>query len=197
MGDIRAADSDRERLAAVLQQAAAEGRLSFEELEERLGRVYAAKTYADLAGITHDLPGGELATGDGDGGGLARSGPREVQAFFSDQKVTGEWMAPRRIAARPILGQVTLDFSQASMPHEVIVDAQVLLGQLTLIVPEDVAVTFELGTTFLSEPKNRVHTERAPGTPVIKVRGLVCLGELTARPPRRKVLRSWFRRGRS
>lgn len=197
VGDLRAADSDREHQAEVLRQAAAEGRLSFEELEERLHRVYTAKTYSDLAGITRDLPGGELAPNVPAGSSLTRTGPREVQAFFSEQKLTGSWLAPRRMFVRPIVGSVTLDFSQASMPHEVIVDVQVLIGQFTLIVPDDVAVEFEPGTTFLGERKNQVHTQRTPGTPVIKVRGPVLLGELNARPPKRGTLRKWLRRGRT
>src|SRR5688572_25441376 len=54
--DLRASDADRERVAAVLRQAASEGRIELAELDERLAAVYAARTYADLEPITHDLP---------------------------------------------------------------------------------------------------------------------------------------------
>src|SRR5690606_32055326 len=40
--ELRASDADRERVAEVLRQAAAEGRLDLNELDERLGLVYAA-----------------------------------------------------------------------------------------------------------------------------------------------------------
>src|ERR1700728_3460100 len=55
-GNLRASDADRERVAEVLRQAAGDGRLTMEELDERLDAVYAAKTYAELEPITRDLP---------------------------------------------------------------------------------------------------------------------------------------------
>ena len=54
---IRISDADRERAAARLQQAMAEGRITVTELEERLGVVYAARYAADLREPFADLPG--------------------------------------------------------------------------------------------------------------------------------------------
>src|SRR4249919_850212 len=54
---LRAADTDRDQTAETLRRAAAEGRITFEELDERIGRAYAAKTFADLEALTSDLPG--------------------------------------------------------------------------------------------------------------------------------------------
>jgi hypothetical protein len=53
---MRACDADRERTADLLRTAFVEGRLSQDELDERLGRVYTSRTYADLAAQTGDLP---------------------------------------------------------------------------------------------------------------------------------------------
>ena len=55
-GNLRASDADRERVANTLREAAGDGRLTMEELDERLDAVYAAKTYAELEPITRDLP---------------------------------------------------------------------------------------------------------------------------------------------
>jgi hypothetical protein len=52
----RASDADREATGERLRQAAAEGRLDAEELDERLGAAYAARTVDDLAPLTADLP---------------------------------------------------------------------------------------------------------------------------------------------
>src|ERR1700735_3379727 len=54
--NLRASDADRERVANVLREAAGDGRLTMDELDDRLDAVYAAKTYAELEPITHDLP---------------------------------------------------------------------------------------------------------------------------------------------
>jgi hypothetical protein len=53
---LRAADSDRERAADRLRHAAGEGRLLTEELEERLGTVFSARTYGELDAVVADLP---------------------------------------------------------------------------------------------------------------------------------------------
>jgi hypothetical protein len=52
----KASDADRDRFAIRLQEQYGRGRLTEEELEERLGQVYAARTLAELYRITADLP---------------------------------------------------------------------------------------------------------------------------------------------
>jgi uncharacterized membrane protein len=59
---MRAASTDRERTVDVLKAGFAEGRLSQEEYNERMGRAYAAKTYGELAALTTDLPAGPYPT---------------------------------------------------------------------------------------------------------------------------------------
>lgn len=49
-------DGEREAVATRLRDAAAEGRLDPEELDERLTTAYAARTRADLVPLTRDLP---------------------------------------------------------------------------------------------------------------------------------------------
>jgi hypothetical protein len=53
---IRASDADRERIAARLQEHYAEGRLTREELDERISAALSARTYGDLRGVMADLP---------------------------------------------------------------------------------------------------------------------------------------------
>ncbi len=55
---VRASDSEREEVATILRAAVTEGRLTLEEGDERLARVYAAKYRTDLHPLTADLPGG-------------------------------------------------------------------------------------------------------------------------------------------
>ena len=53
---IKASDADREHIAERLRKAAGEGRLLAEELEERLGAVFSARTYGELDALVADLP---------------------------------------------------------------------------------------------------------------------------------------------
>jgi hypothetical protein len=59
-GSMRASTADRERAIDVVRAAFAEGRLTGQECEQRAGQVLGARTYAELAALTADLPAGPL-----------------------------------------------------------------------------------------------------------------------------------------
>jgi Domain of unknown function (DUF1707) len=54
--NIRISDAEREQVTARLREHFAEGRLTSEELDERITATLSAKTYGDLSGIMADLP---------------------------------------------------------------------------------------------------------------------------------------------
>lgn len=56
-GHLRASDADRDQVAERLRAAATEGRIGFDELEERLGATLSARTYGELEAVVADLPG--------------------------------------------------------------------------------------------------------------------------------------------
>jgi hypothetical protein len=60
-----AASADRERAVGVLRAGFAEGRLSQDELDDRVARAYAARTYGELWALTADLPAGPFAVPHG------------------------------------------------------------------------------------------------------------------------------------
>jgi hypothetical protein len=60
-GDLRACHADREQVIGVLKVAFVQGRLGKDELNARVGQALAARTYADLAALTADLPAGLAA----------------------------------------------------------------------------------------------------------------------------------------
>ena len=61
---LRCSDLDRERVAETLRAATGDGRLTLTELEERLGAVYAARTYGELEPALADLPAPAAPMGD-------------------------------------------------------------------------------------------------------------------------------------
>jgi len=54
--NVRVGDAEREAIAAQLREHYADGRLTLDELNERLDQAFAAKTKADLNTVMHDLP---------------------------------------------------------------------------------------------------------------------------------------------
>jgi hypothetical protein len=58
--EMRASDGDRDKIASVLREHYAQGRLTTEEFDERLEQLYTSKTYGELAVLTSDLPDVDL-----------------------------------------------------------------------------------------------------------------------------------------
>ena len=59
-GVMRASDADRERVIGVLKVAFVQGRLTKDELDLRIGQAFTARTYAELAVVTADIPAGPI-----------------------------------------------------------------------------------------------------------------------------------------
>ena len=58
---LRASHADREQAIEALKDAFAQGRLTGDELDSRVGQALASQTYAELTGLTDDLPAGPAA----------------------------------------------------------------------------------------------------------------------------------------
>ncbi|UBU14352.1 DUF1707 SHOCT-like domain-containing protein [Nonomuraea gerenzanensis] len=58
--EMRASDADRDRVAAILREHTAQGRITMDEFNERLENLYQSKTYGELAKLTSDLPDVDL-----------------------------------------------------------------------------------------------------------------------------------------
>lgn len=57
LSEMRVSDQDRDSAVEVLSEHAAAGRLTLDELEERLSVALAARTRSELGALTRDLPG--------------------------------------------------------------------------------------------------------------------------------------------
>jgi hypothetical protein len=73
--NVRVGDADRDAIAAQLREHYADGRLTLEELNERLDQAFAAKTKADLNTVMHDLPQATRPAAGMPYGGTAWQGP--------------------------------------------------------------------------------------------------------------------------
>jgi len=74
-GHLRASHADREQIIVMLKAAFVQGRLTKDELDARAGQAFAARTYAELAAITADLPVGLIAAPPPGRPGRARARP--------------------------------------------------------------------------------------------------------------------------
>ncbi|MEU1869670.1 DUF1707 domain-containing protein [Streptomyces sp. NPDC019793] len=153
--ELRASDADRERVAEVLRDALAEGRLDMSEFEERLDATYRARTYGELAPITRDLPVGEVAPAPRvsmtkeparDGGWAGRITGAEPSstwavAVMSGFQRKGRWTAPGRFNCFAFWGGGEIDLREADFSTgEVVINCVAIMGGMNVVVPPGVEV---------------------------------------------------------
>jgi hypothetical protein len=183
--DLRASDSDRERVVAMLGEALADGRLSRDEHEQRMAAALAARTLGELADLTADLAVPERQPVRVDGG-------QPVTALFASADRRGRWVVPAAMTCVAAFGEVVLDLSEAILQdRHVVLTVYAVCGRVRLIVPPGVEVVMN-GTDILG--RQRGGTARsvpsAADLPVIEVRGYVAVSEVLARTPPRP--RRWL-----
>jgi hypothetical protein len=201
---LRASDADRERVANVLREAAGDGRLTMDELDERLDAVYAAKTYAELEPITHDLPdtGGtpvpavaSAAAADPGrfGSAATSSGAVAILGGFTRR---GDWVVPKEFTAFCFMGGGEIDMRDANFAErEVAIHIIAIMGGCEVIVPEDATVRVT-GVGIMGAFEHSGAGSGTPGGPVITINGVAFMGGVDVkRRPTTEVARAARQQG--
>lgn len=186
---MRASDADRERAATLLRDSAADGRLTVEELTERLEQAWTATTIAQLDELTADVDRGEqpLATS-------APAGPLTPRikatswliAIMAGVSRKGRWRADRRVRALALMGGCDIDLRNAELEGgEVTITAIAIMGGIDICVPE--GVTVEAGGFVLMGGKDvKVDGLPRPGAPLVRVRAFGLMGGVSVHTPKRR-----------
>jgi hypothetical protein len=181
---MRASDADRERVANVLREAAGDGRLTMDELDQRLDSVYAAKTYAELEPITHDLPdsGADYvpATAPAAGRDPARFGGEPTShgavAILGGFTRRGDWVVPKEFTAFMFMGGGEIDLRDARFSErEVSIHIVAIMGGCEVIVPDDATVRVT-GVGVMGAFDHSGSSSGSPDGPVITVNGVAIMG---------------------
>lgn len=188
---LRVSDADREKVAEVLRRAAGEGRLDYEELDERLSATFAAKTYADLIPITVDLPdhpGRATAARPGPPPSpRPASAPSTVThdssvAVMGDCKRKGAWRVPENHTAFALMGSVLLDLRQASFCATTTeITANAIMGDVKVYVDAHTHVVLS-GTPILGDFKqsrDKVPAQLSESSPTVVVKGIALMGSVS------------------
>lgn len=182
--ELRASHADRDQVVEKLRVAAGDGRLTPEELDERLEAALTAKTYADLAALTADLPAVRQPAG------IVPQPPRDLLRFDrrgGNVRQSGHWAVPARIEADVRGGYVKLDLTEAVVTYPTLeVEADVRGGSLVLVVKPGIAVDANDMAMIGGNVKFRPGTN-APGPLTLQVAlsGQVRGGNVVVRLPRR------------
>jgi Domain of unknown function (DUF1707) len=191
-GQLRASHQDRDRVVEILRVAAGDGRLTAEELDERLEAALTARTYAELAALTTDLPTAGSAPGVAP---VEAKDMVRIDCGSGHARRDGRWVVPSRMEVKVTSGSVKLDFTEAVITQPTLrIDAEVHSGHLRLVTKPGIVVDADdvrvrSGQVKIREPWGH----DVPVTLRIELAGQVSSGSITARPPRRTFWQ-WLRR---
>lgn len=174
---LRASDADRERVAGLLGEALADGRLTADEHRERIGILYATRTLDELTPLTADL-GTERRDVERQRSAapVERVAPQVAILSSSTARPTGR--VEGGMIAFAFLGETRIDLTHASFGEDgVEITAQAILGVVNVVVPPDARVTMT-GFPLVGS----LNPTREPGPadgPHVKVSAFALFGEVT------------------
>ncbi|HUA71911.1 MAG TPA: DUF1707 domain-containing protein [Solirubrobacteraceae bacterium] len=178
--DLRASDAEREQTAETLRRAMGEGRLSVEELEERLRAAYSAPTVRELELLVADVtvPGapaparaGRLSVREGPGG------DRWVVSIMSGHERKGRWRIAERCTVLNIMGGSDIDLDDVELSKPVTqLNVYSVMGGGEVRVPDGVSVEVS-NVGIMGGNEVRLGDEVVPpGGPVIRIRLVSVMG---------------------
>jgi len=191
--ELRASHDDRDWVVELLRVSAGDGRLTAEELDERLEQAMTARTYGELARLVADLPA--VGSALSPAAALRAKDVVRIDTRSGHVKRADRWVVPQRMEVKVTSGHVLLDFTQAEITHPTLkLNVEVRSGHIRLLIRPGIAV--DADEVAIRSGGVRVKTPWGSETPVqlhIEVTGKVGSGHLVARP-RYRNLWQWLTR---
>ncbi len=190
--ELRASHDDRDRVVEVLRVSAGDGRLTAEELDQRLELALAARTYGELAKLVSDLPQSAASAA------ATAPKPKEVariDCHSGHVRRVDRWVVPQRMEVKVTSGHVMLDFTQAVITQPTLqLDIDVRSGSVRLRTKPGIVV--DADDVAIRSGHVRVRAPWGPDVPVllrIEVTGQVGSGHFGA-GPRPRTFWQWLTR---
>jgi len=194
---LRASDADREQTAETLRRAMGEGRLSVEELEDRLRVAYSAPTVRELELLVSDVTPVLPASGDRRGVASARppgltvregpGGDRWIVAIMSGHERRGRWRIGARCTVLNIMGGSDIDLNDAELADPVTqLNVYTVMGGGEIRVPDGVEVEVS-NVAIMGGNDLKLGDEAVPaGGPVIRIRLVSIMGGVAVKRGRKR-----------
>jgi hypothetical protein len=194
--ELRASYDDRDRVVELLRVSAGDGRLTAEELDERLERAMTARTYGELARLVSDLP----AEGSAASPATAPQAPPAKEVARIDIRSghvlrVDRWVVPQRMDVKVTSGHVKLDFTEAVITQPSLkLDVDVRSGHVRLVTKPGIVV--DADDVAIRSGHVKVRAPWGHDVPVqlrIEVTGKVGSGHFLA-GPRNRTFWEWLTR---
>ena len=168
--ELRVSDDDREATVARLRVAGGEGRLTLEELADRVELADAARTRGDLDALIADLPVTYATSAD------ERKDRGWIVAIMGGAERKGRWRPARQTNVVTIMGGAELDLREAELADGVSITAVTVMGGIGIAVPEGVSVEMGGFAVMGANGGPRDKVPPLPNAPVVRVRAFSLMG---------------------
>lgn len=204
--DMRASDAERERIAELLREAVAEGRLEMDEFEQRLETAYTARTHGELEPLVQDLPApGTAVAPVGSSApvplrGSAANWPARIGstatskggfALWGGFNRKGRWTVGRKFTAFAMWGGGEIDLREADFEdRDVVIRCVAIMGGIHVTAPPELNVDVR-GVGIMGgfgEGPNE-DGETVPEAPRVTITGLALMGGVGVERKRTKAER--------
>ena len=189
--ELRASDADREHHAEVLRRAAGEGRLTMDELDERLTTVYETRTHRELQRLIADVvvPGDQahpatrskrMPVKRGEGGA------NWLVSIMSGRERKGRWRVGPHLKVINFMGGSDLDFNDAELASDYVqITVVAVMGGADIRVPDGVNVEVS-DFAFMGGNGTDIGDERPdPGGPTLRINLISIMGGIDVKRGRK------------
>lgn len=161
---LRVSHADRDRMVEILRDAAADGRLDTDELEERVERALTARTFADLEPLTEGLTVAAPTAPAPNAAALADGEAEQWSVIGQRFRREGAWLVPRIVELTMFGGSARLDYTVARLPEggQSTLRLSTVGGRVRLTVPPGVAVDLSGLATMGGRVRDRASRHAAP-----------------------------------
>ncbi|WP_329305108.1 DUF1707 domain-containing protein [Streptomyces anulatus] len=187
---MRASDAERERIAELLREAVAEGRLDMDEFDQRLETAYKARTHGELEPLVQDLPApgsvvgssapaplrGSAANWPARIGGNATS--KGAFALWGGFNRKGRWTVGRMFTAFAMWGGGEIDLREARFEdRETVIRCITIMGGIHVTAPPELNVDVRgVGIMGGFGEGSNEEGEPAPDAPYVRITGFALMG---------------------
>jgi Domain of unknown function (DUF1707)/Cell wall-active antibiotics response 4TMS YvqF len=167
---VRASDADREVVAGLLRDHAVDGRLTLEELAERVGRAYEASNRDQLDELTRDLSVPERPT--------PRRRPTSLLlSFIGGHQKHGRWRLGKHLLILTFIGGADLDLRQVEIDAaSTTITILSFIGGADLQVPAGVEVDLSGFSAIGGHDEHGLQPPAHPAAPLVRVRAFGFIG---------------------
>lgn len=192
---FRIGHKERDEAIELLREAAGDGRITVDELDERMEKVQAAKFPVDLdevlSDLTAELPSDRFRPASAIAPigartqaiqGQDRFDPLVIKAGWESEVRRGRWAAPPYIRCEPSMSNIELNFLEVDTDLQAIeIEIVAGMGSVTIVIPEDWAVDVNHLSKTWGSVKSVVNAVPTGRNPLVRVGGSVGMGSFKAR----------------